>query len=766
MIIQSSRISVSSGSGALGNHVFHGVDNEAILTVQGDRAELDEMMSNAQEAGCSYGIRHFSISPAQATDEGQMMQIVRDLGAEFGFDTEDAVIVEHVKQRQGEAGFDHHWHAMVPEWNVGTESVLDNKASFARQEKIARIAEDRLGHELVVGAHTKEVAKFLKAEGHAALAERLKQAHRAAGDPRSAFTAERHQVAKREGWNLPAAKAEVAELWRRADNGKSFKSALETSGYGLEHGQKAGVWLVRRDGGLVGALDRLAREKRADVAGRLDGVQPTSEQVVTPPVKDAVAVQKSEPSVRSSDPKNDCGLQQIAPQGGKASGSVRLGSGGPTARAIETDTIRPVDISKPGDIERFLRQFEAAAKKQMNASHSIRMEAIRKGSQGASQAAQQLAKRFRMAFNQLEQRGGPNAHPPAAQRLADASRRAAFGEYAAANQILKGKQNDRTEAGSVDRSTLRQKARTTPITAGGATKFSPYDRGPAVSVHGLRGLQARRDLSNVDRLRDLGSIHLLRNPALAGARSGAGRLDHALQPARTGNEREDAGSGLTPRKTPAQLAARNLSIANKKALAVLSARPKVFDLDRLAARIDGEVAAKLARLKARAGRAEKAAIAKAEKVGFLAGVFRTASFKSAWKAADKARTLRDRADQFETDGRYTEGRNRRTAAETKHRGKLAERQKFDNRADVRRARQTVADVKAIRALCRAGDGQMTAAAATSLAEAQRLLRQREHSELQRLAHVRRLELRRKREFERQQQSQAPEAAPAFGPGIR
>jgi hypothetical protein len=165
-----------------------------------------------------------------------------------------------------------------------------------------------------------------------------------------------------------------------------------------------------------------------------------------------------------------------------------------------------------------------------------------------------------------------------------------------------------------------------------------------------------------------------------------------------------------------------------------------------------------------AEQAEQAAIQQVQRLGTFASIFRTAEYRAARQAAERANRLRERADHYETSGRYNERRDRVAAAEIKHNGKRAEQQKFDNRPGVRRANQTAADITAIRALCKNGDQQMIAAAAQSFDAAQNLLRQREQEERDRLANDCRLELKRQRDLERQQHT--PEAVPSFGPRMR
>lgn len=216
MIIKASRISAASGAGKVASHVFHGGKNEKILTLQGGEAELFDAMKDARAGGSKYGLRHYKISPEKAMTGDDAKRIVADLGHEFGFNPNHATIIEHKKPRAGGAGFDRHWHAIVPEYDAVRGRVLDWKQSFARHEKIARLAEARLGHEIVAGRFNASVALTLEKEGQYGLA--TKMAVMASQPlPNSAYTTTQHQQAGRRGLDLPADKLAIKSAWEQSE---------------------------------------------------------------------------------------------------------------------------------------------------------------------------------------------------------------------------------------------------------------------------------------------------------------------------------------------------------------------------------------------------------------------------------------------------------------------------------------------------------------------------------------------------------------------
>jgi hypothetical protein len=274
MIIQSARLAVGLDLAALERHVFRGPANENIVVLHGDADDLAVMRRDAVEAGKRYAIRHFKISPGAAASRVQAADIVRDLAVEFGFKPGSCVVVEHHKPRAAAGGYERHWHVLAPEWDPLRRRVLDAHWMRPRQEKIARLAELRLGHAQVTGRWNAAVARALTAAGQD---EAAKSVARLVEEPRpgSAYTASRHQAAARHGVKLPEAKAMVARAWAQSTDGVALEIALAAQGMHLRAGEKAGVWVVEVDLGdgtppvMLGALHRLVRQPKRVVAARL-----------------------------------------------------------------------------------------------------------------------------------------------------------------------------------------------------------------------------------------------------------------------------------------------------------------------------------------------------------------------------------------------------------------------------------------------------------------------------------------------------------------
>jgi hypothetical protein len=275
MIIKATRITTFSGADALGDHVFDGLGNDDILTIQGCREDLDDMVADAVRHGAKYSIRHVIISPSQITRRQEAIALVARYAIEFGGDASRSVIVEHRKSRE-HAGYNLHWHAMIPEVQDGR--VLNSSWMRLRHEKLSRVAEMDLGHALVPGRWNRAVETTLRAEGHSEMAARVAPLA-LIPRPTSSYTGAQHQAARRAGLSMPhtraIAMAAAQATW--ADSGKAFASALATQGLRLKTGAKTGIIIIEGHDGdgdwhELGAVHRMLKVDRQAVADRLAGI--------------------------------------------------------------------------------------------------------------------------------------------------------------------------------------------------------------------------------------------------------------------------------------------------------------------------------------------------------------------------------------------------------------------------------------------------------------------------------------------------------------
>jgi hypothetical protein len=200
----------------------------------------------------------------------------------------------------------------VPEYDAVRGRVLDWKQSFARHEKIARIAEARLGHEIVAGRFNASVSHALQVEGQHDLATKMAEV---AGLPlpNSAYTTVQHQQAGRKGIDLPADKLIIKSAWEQSDGVQAFRSALAEQGIDIRAGDKKGVWVAERDGELVGAIHRLVGVKAVEVDARML-IAPDLAST-TPTESPVVAISEVVPSAERPETPTTARISTIEPVG-------------------------------------------------------------------------------------------------------------------------------------------------------------------------------------------------------------------------------------------------------------------------------------------------------------------------------------------------------------------------------------------------------------------------------------------------------------------
>lgn len=272
MIIKGIRVPARQGVQRLVRHLYEGDENEAIRLVQGTPADVADMHADARERGRTYSVRHWIVSPREATNERQFRLMVDMLGREFHFEPERAVIVEHAKSRATPEAFGTHWHVLLGEVDPVSGRVLSSSHNFARHELLARWFEVREGHEIIPGPNTAAVVSEMRRRGLIHEAEAVQEACAKEGQPRrEAYTHAQHQEAKRKEIDLPALRVRVRDAWVTTADRKGFEVALAKDGLRIANGDRAGTWIVEAaDGALIGAVDRLVGVRKRMVRDRLE----------------------------------------------------------------------------------------------------------------------------------------------------------------------------------------------------------------------------------------------------------------------------------------------------------------------------------------------------------------------------------------------------------------------------------------------------------------------------------------------------------------
>jgi len=272
MIIKSKRIPARGGSlERVIRHVSNADDNDEVELLQGNLADLDDARDDALRFGRQYAVRHFIVNPGEPITSAQSLELCRMLGAEFNFDPDLAVIWRHSKPRASEPWADH-FHFLVREVDAVSGAVMSSSHSYARQEKVSRLAEVAWSHQIVTGRHNQAVIAALRqVPGHNDTVAILEGAGvHCAKLETERFSEIDHQRTKRQGLDLPVLKSIVSDALTQSQSRLEFDDTLAEAKLRTIAGDKPGVILIKTfDGIVVGSLSRLTGLRKAELERRL-----------------------------------------------------------------------------------------------------------------------------------------------------------------------------------------------------------------------------------------------------------------------------------------------------------------------------------------------------------------------------------------------------------------------------------------------------------------------------------------------------------------
>lgn len=327
---------------------------------------MDDMMLARDGSRAKDAFLHLSISPSRDMSDDELRQVAGIVARHFGAEDHQAALVFHEKDRANGKG---NRHAHLVLGKVGPEGqVIPAGFEKIRMETAMRIAEFEMGEQATLGRHHASSIKWCRENGREDVANWLDLAHGPTPEkPQSpASPAKRQMIQRKAGTDLATVTGAVRSAWERSDNPQAFAAALSESGFDVAPGQKAGVFIVSKDGVEVGALDRLLKEKRRDVAQRMEGF----EHVATSPETKARPARTYEGRAPSGGSERD---PQIAPAAGfvgaaGANGrwpdspdSGRIGADHSKPKALVHDDARPGRQSGRFDQIQAVKQIEAHA---------------------------------------------------------------------------------------------------------------------------------------------------------------------------------------------------------------------------------------------------------------------------------------------------------------------------------------------------------------------------------------------------------------------
>ncbi|MBN8954092.1 MULTISPECIES: relaxase/mobilization nuclease domain-containing protein [unclassified Rhizobium] len=342
VIIKAIRFRTRSSVNRLISHLKNGVDNDAVTFLTGTTADITDMHSDALAKRSTYSIRHWIVSPHEATTRHQMREVVTMLAEEFDFDATRAVIVEHAKPRAAADAHNIHWHVLVGEVDPVTRKAL--RCSFDRiiHELVARWSEYKFGHRFVQGMHTKSVIVGLRKRGAEDVATSIKgQLGEAEPPSREAFTHAQHQAKKRVGTDLPAVRQAVKQAMATATKRADLEVSLAASSLLVAAGEKRDTWIVTGlDGEFIGSLARLSGVKKAKIDRIMGGVsdEPANDKSDNRTSNSGRSASHSPPAAAAKRPAN------TRPRGSHSDTGQNPGSAG---KRVEPDRAPESEIGSP-----------------------------------------------------------------------------------------------------------------------------------------------------------------------------------------------------------------------------------------------------------------------------------------------------------------------------------------------------------------------------------------------------------------------------------
>ena len=273
MIIKTTRVRTRGAAlKKLLEHLENADDNEGVVVLRGNAADLSDARSDSRAFGREYCLRQWIVSPKGAASDERLLESVDRLALEFGFDSAKAFVVRHTKAKVDTALFDGHIHILVAETDPITGRALSSSHDWLRGEKIAKILSFDWNEIFVESTKPKAILAALERDGRHDVAAAYRQAFPEHGPrPVASFDGAAAQRLKRKGLDLPALRALVADAWASAADRSEFEMNLSECGLIARPGDKPGVVLIVTVAGEnVGSLARLAKITKAAVEAKME----------------------------------------------------------------------------------------------------------------------------------------------------------------------------------------------------------------------------------------------------------------------------------------------------------------------------------------------------------------------------------------------------------------------------------------------------------------------------------------------------------------
>lgn len=397
-------------------------------------ASLRDMQLMRDGTRADAAFLHISISPGRQMTDAEVHRagdiVLRHLGmAEHG-----CARVLHDKPRVGGEGGTH-LHLVVA--RVGPDGLVVRAGlDKIRVETACRLAEFELGEAPTLGRHHPSALRFFEKNRPEVAAWLTAGLGSQPERPRSAVTPDQRRVLDRKQIDFRDVRETVRLALSQSDGPQALRAALGEAGLSVVAGDKAGAWIVQRDGEFVGALDRLAKQKRAEVSAFMEKQHVPAPAPSLAPARDGRhdlgPDQQGGPGrVPDARPRPDAGTGPAAGEPGRSGrepGAGDLGAGAAGADLPDRDAApdrRPARRARNAAVEVARADCQPRARDLRAAAARIAAQA----SPAYADAMAELDRRAEAARQRMARASVP-LEPPAslaeARKKADKARKAAL----------------------------------------------------------------------------------------------------------------------------------------------------------------------------------------------------------------------------------------------------------------------------------------------------------------------------------------------------
>lgn len=254
-------------------HLTKAEENErvAVTEIRGLAAEnvleaFRELDALASGARCKNFFYHANINPRddETLTPEQWERAIDELEANLGLEGQSRFVVEH--QKEGRT----HRHVIWSRIDPDTLTAISDSHNYRKHEQTARTLEAEFGLEPVQGVHD-----------------------RGQGIERPDRRPDNWETFRgaSSGIDPDTVKAELSDLWRRADSGQAFAAALEEHGYLLAKGDKRDFVVIDQAGDSHSLARRIEGAKAKDIRTRLADI----DREALPTVAEASALMRARP---------------------------------------------------------------------------------------------------------------------------------------------------------------------------------------------------------------------------------------------------------------------------------------------------------------------------------------------------------------------------------------------------------------------------------------------------------------------------------------